>query len=125
VLDRVLTPVITRLREVVRAVITAELLTLTLPGAVLRLGQDVTGEFPASLRTLADPELTAFLSTVDPTPDSTRGSGTIDWALLPDRMHFIADLFRTRHEDATLFEAPFTPDQLRDIAAGRVPDGAL
>ena len=97
----------------------------TLPGAVLRLGQDVAGEFPPSLVRLADPELTAFLATIDPTPDSTRDSGTMDWAVLPDRMHFIADLFRTRHEDVTLFESPFTQDQLRDIAAGRVSDGAL
>jgi hypothetical protein len=40
-------------------------------------------------------------------------------------MHFIADLFRTRHEDATLFQPPFTPEQLRAMADGRTPDGDL
>jgi hypothetical protein len=109
----------------VRAVITAELMTLALPGAVLRLGRDVTGRFPDSLLTLADPELTAFLQAVDPTPDTPLGSGSMDWAVLLDRMHFIADLFRSRHEDATLFQAPFTADQLRQIADGRTPSGDL
>jgi hypothetical protein len=124
-LDRILEPVIERLRDAARAVITAELMTLALPGVVLRLGRDVTGEFPQSLLTLTDPELTKLLATVDLTPDTTLGSGSRDWAVLHDRMHFIADLFRTRHETIALFEPPFTADQLRQIADGRVPDGAL
>ena len=125
VLDRILAPVIERLRAAARSVITAELMTLALPGVVLRLGRDVTGQFPESLRTLTDPELTKFLVSVDPTPDTPLGSGTVDWAVLNDRMHFIADLFRTRHEDASLAQPPFTPAQLGEIAAGRRPDGAL
>jgi hypothetical protein len=75
--------------------------------------------------TIADPELAAFLDAVDATPDTLVGSGSQDWAELGDRMHFIADLFRTRHEDSTLFEPPFTSDQLRAIADGRTPDGGL
>jgi hypothetical protein len=98
-------------------------MTLALPDAVLRLGRDVTGQFPPALLRLTDPALTAFLQAVDPTPDTPLGSGTEDWALLPDRMHFIADLFRTRHEDATLHRPPFSPAQLRAIADGRTSDG--
>jgi hypothetical protein len=125
IVDRVLAPVVERIRDVVRAVITEELMTLALPGGVLRLGRDVTGHFPASLARLGDPELTAFLKDVDPTPDTPLGSGTEDWANLLDRMHFIADLFRTRHEDATLRRPPFTADQLRAMADGRTPEGDL
>ena len=124
-IDRVLAPLVERLREMVRAVVTAELMTLALPGGVLRLGRDVTGQFPESLLRLTDPELLAFLRAVDPTPDTPLGSGSEDWAELLDRMHFIVDLFRTRHEDATLRHAPFTPDQLRAMADGRTPDGDL
>jgi hypothetical protein len=124
-LDRLLAPLVERLRARARAVITAELMTLALPGGVLRLGRDVTGQFPASLLTLADAELVTFLEAVDPTPDTPLGSGSMDWAVLLDRMHFIADLFRTRHEDATLLDPPFTAEQLRHIADGRVPAGAL
>lgn len=125
IVDRVLAPVVDRIREVVRAVITEELMTLALPDGVLRLGRDVTGHFPESLVRLSDAELTAFLKDVDPTPDTPLGSGTEDWAKLLDRMHFIADLFRTRHEDARLHHPPFSPEQLRAMADGRTPDGDL
>ena len=48
-----------------------------------------------------------LLAGVDTTPDSPRGTGGRDWSDLPGRMHFIADLFRAYHEDATLFDPPF------------------
>jgi hypothetical protein len=100
-------------------------MTLALPGGTLRLGRDVVGTFPESLVTLADPELTEFLRAVDRTPNTPLGSGADDWADLFDRMHFIADLFRTRQQDATLLAPPFAADQLRAIAEGRTPDGSL
>jgi hypothetical protein len=111
-----------RLRAIVRAVVTEELMTLALPDGTLHLGRDLTGSFPPHLGALADPELVEFLRAVDPTPDTLRGSGANDWAHLPERMHFIADLFRIQHENAALLQAPFTPEQLRSIAAGRTPD---
>jgi hypothetical protein len=114
-----------RLRAIVRAVVTEELMTLVLPDGTLRLGRDLTGGFPSQLRSLVDPELVDLLRAVNPTTDAPRGSGADDWASLPQRMHFIADLFRMQHANAALFQAPFTPDQLRSIAAGRTPDGAL
>jgi hypothetical protein len=90
-----------------RQAITAALMTLELPqGRILRLGHDLTAAFPASLRTLDNPDLRALLATVDTTPDSPRGTGGHDWSDLPSRMHYIADLFRAYHEDATLFTRP-------------------
>jgi hypothetical protein len=109
-----------RLRAIVRAVVTEELMTLELPDGTLRLGRDLTGAFPSDLSTLTDPELVDFLRAVDPTPDTPRGSGAQDWASLPQRMHFIADLFRLRHANTALFQPPFTPEQLRAIADGRI-----
>ncbi len=91
-----------------RQAITAALMTLELPGGrVLRLRRDLTGDYPTALRTLSNPELRVLLAGVDTTPDSPRGTGGRDWSDLPGRMHFIADLFRTYHEDATLFDPPF------------------
>ena len=114
-----------RLRTIVRGAVTEELMTLALPDGTLRLGRDLTGAFPAQLSALTDPELLDFLRAVDPTADTLRGSGADDWARLPQRMHFIADLFRLQHDNAALFQPPFTPDQLRSIAADRTPDGQL
>jgi hypothetical protein len=125
VIDAVAARVIERLRARIRAVITDELMTLELPSGRLRLARDVIGTFPERLLRLADPELTEFLRAVDRTPDTPLGSGADDWAELLDRMHFIADLFRTRHEDARLAAPPFSADQLRAMAQDRVPDGSL
>jgi hypothetical protein len=117
--------IVERIRSAVRAVITAELMTLALPGGVVRLGRDLTGSFPESLRTVDDQELREFLDRVDLTRDTAIGSGTRDWSALPERMHFIADLFRLRHEDRTLFGPPFTTEQVRALTDGRLPDGDL
>lgn len=106
-----------RLRAAVREVVTGELMTLAFPDGTVRLGRDLTGAFPAHLVALSDPELVEFLPAVDPTPNTVHGSGADDWASLPQRMHFIADLFRIQHDNAALFQPPFTADQLRSIAA--------
>ena len=114
------------LRAVVRRVVTEELIIFTLPdGRALRLGTDLTGIYPGDLAKLEDPEVIAFLRTVDPTPDSLAGSGADDWASLADRMHMILDLFRQQHENADLFRPPFAPEQAQLIAAGGTPDGRL
>jgi len=113
------------LRAIVRAAVTDELMSLALPDGTVHLGRDLTGTFPPHLGVLADLELVEFLSAVDPASDTLRGSGAEDWASLPQRMRFIAGLFRLQHEDAALFRPPFSPEQLRSMAAGRVPDGAL
>jgi hypothetical protein len=107
-------------------VITEHLMTLRLAhGRLLRLGQDLQAQFPLPLQQIALAELAALLQQVDLTPDSTAGTGALDWGRLPDRMHFIADLFRAYHLDATLFEPPFTSEQVRAIKAGHVPGGSL
>lgn len=113
------------LRIGVRAAVTEKLTTLALPGETLQLGRDVPGAFPEHLRTLTHPDLVALLAEVDPAPDTPEGSGATDWASLPQRMHFIAELFRTRHEVPSLFSAPFSPEQTRAIKQGHRPDGRL
>lgn len=107
-------------------VVTRYLMTIGLAGGErLRLGADVPAEFPASLQVLADADLIALLSLVDPTPDSPRESGAVDWAELADRLHFIVDMFRCYQECGDLFMPPFTPEQVADFRAGRIPSGRL
>ena len=97
-------------------------MTLTFPpGQAILLGSDVTGRFPASLEHLHEPRLLQMLTLIDPTKDSVAGSGAIDWSELKDRLHFIVDLFRTRHEETTLFDPAFTAEQLSEIRGGNVP----
>ena len=113
------------LRTAVRVAVTEKLTTLALPEETLRLGQDLRGPTPEHLRILADGDLVALLATIDPAPDTTQGSGATDWASLPQRMHFIADLFRTRQEVASLLGPPFSLEQTLAIKANQRPAGRL
>lgn len=111
------------LRSAVRVVTTELMMTIGLPrGRTLRLGSDVTQRFPATLKALTNLELVSLVGTFDPTPNSTKGSGAVDWAVLEQRMRFIADFFRSSHDDDSLHEAPFPRATLETIASGGRPD---
>ncbi|HSF82919.1 MAG TPA: hypothetical protein VLA49_16915 [Anaerolineales bacterium] len=91
----------------------------------LRLGDDLTASFPPILERLANPDLFALLEQIDPTPDAPRESGAEYWGDLPDRLHFIADMFRCYQASAELFDPPFTPQQVLELKEGRLPTGRL
>jgi hypothetical protein len=114
------------LQRQARRIATEALMRLDLPrGLRLRLGQDLSALYPPSLQHLDHPDLRALLARFDPTPDSTRDTGALDWADLPERLHFILDLFRCFQEARDLFEPPFTAEQVAALKAGRRPDGRL
>jgi len=113
------------IRRRLRVVITDLLMTLRLPGVVLHLGRDVSGEFPPELRTIDYSPLRTLLASIDPTPNATVGSGAEDWANLRQRMRYIADLFRCWHARPELFSAPFTPEQVAAMRDRRRPEGSL
>lgn len=109
-----------------RQAVTATLMTLTLPPEkVLRLGRDLPDAFPDALQAVDQPELLALLKAVNPAPDGPGGAAVDDWGDLPQRMRFIADLFRTYHLAPALFDPPFAPEQVAAIRAGRRPPGRL
>ena len=125
-LDRAIQALLAAIQLEMRQVFTQTLMTIRFPPDwVVKLGDDLRAGFPASLRQIDDPELRAMLAQLDPTPDSTSGSGAADWADLSDRLHFIADLFRCFQETSNLFDAPFTPEQTAALKAGRMPQGRL
>ncbi len=124
--DRLADQLLSEARRRARLVITEALMTLHLPrGVRLRLGRDVPGAFPPTLAQLTLPDLIAMLRAYDPTPDSPRESGAVDWADLPDRLHYIIDLFRAFQETSSLYDPPFTEAQLAILRAGRLPGGRL
>lgn len=103
-----------------RLAITEVLMTLDLPGGrTLRLGHALQAQLPDALKSLANPDLLAFYEQVE--PPTGQGRDAEDWGELPDRLRLIADLFRVYHEDATLFEPPFTATQTTELKAGRRP----
>ncbi|MEX2281294.1 MAG: hypothetical protein WEE89_02275 [Gemmatimonadota bacterium] len=113
-------------RREVRLVLTDQLMTLALSrGVVLKLGDDLRAQFPTSLARIENTDLTALLARVDPTLDTMRDSGAIDWSDLPERMHFIADLFRCHHASPELFDPPFDAQQVAALKANLRPTGRL
>jgi hypothetical protein len=125
-LEALLDGLLAQARRIAHLLITEYLMSIDLPPDLhLRLGRDVLGGFPESLRQIDLAELKAMLDLFDPTPDSTRGSGAVDWARLEDRLHYIADLFRCYQAAADLFTPPFRPEQVRSFKMGQIPDGRL
>lgn len=125
-LDAAIDQLMSRLQGIVREQLTAHLMTLTIPPDLrLSLGKDLNKSYPAALLHLSCTGLTALLSKIDPTPDSLAQSGAIDWADLPDRMHFIAELFRCYHLNPALYVDAFTPQQVIFMKEGKLPAGTL
>lgn len=128
--ERELAPIGVRIEAEWREVLTRWVMTLDLPGLRLDLGKDVPpladgADFPPDLRVLDVPALRDFVSKLDRTPDSLANSAAKDWGVLAERMAFIVDLFRSSQQRPSLFDPPFSQEQVAAIEAGRVPDGPL
>jgi hypothetical protein len=124
--DAVLDNLLAEARRLAHLIITEYMMTIGLPhDVILHLGQDLPAEFPPSLKQITLPDLQALLAKIDPTPDSTRGSGAVDWSALSDRLHYIIDLFRCYHESVDLFDPPFTAEQVESLKADHLPEGRL
>lgn len=107
-LDVAIAKFTTEARRRIRLFLSAHLMELDFPhGARLRLGKDLKSGFPPHLQKLTDPDLIALLKKIDPTPDSTKDTGAVDWADLYDRLHFIADMFRAYQEASDMLSPPF------------------
>ena len=111
------------------------LMTLRVPGAALRLRDDLPPlpdgqRFPADLAELLDDpeelaEAVGVFGAWDRTHGTGRHEGAHDWGVLRDRMNYIVNLFRSRQQDPTLTAAPFSPEQLATMQAMHMPDGPL
>jgi hypothetical protein len=83
------------------------------------------GMFPPELRELHGTAAEGAITQWDKTAGTGSPTGARDWAVLEDRMNFIVNLFRSRQNDATLFDPPFSAAQLDDLAKGQLPPGPL
>jgi hypothetical protein len=117
---------LTSVLATMRVFVTETLMTITIPKDVrLRLWRDLTGMYPADLQQITNSDLRLLLEQIDPTGDSLQDSGAVDWSNLSDRLHYIVDLFRLYQQDADLFDPPYSPDQIIELKAGRLPAGSL
>ena len=125
-LDQALDALVAEKQRLVRRILTRHLMSIDLGTAVrLQLGEDLGAGFPPSLREIIVPELRDLLDRIDPTHNSQRDSGAVDWADLDDRVHFIADMFRCFQESPFLFDPPFDQVQVERLEAGERPTDPL
>jgi hypothetical protein len=124
--DRAVAALVATLRQEAQRIVTEYMMTIGLPhGNQLHLGEDLRADFPPSLQQIINPDLRLLLARIDPTPDSTRESGAEYWGDLPDRLHFIADMFRCFALTPDLQEPPYSPEQVAALNDGRLPSGRL
>ena len=129
-LDEVLDPLGKRIEREWQDVCTRFMMTLTLPHIVLDLGKDVPPlpdgkDFPADLTIIQNTSLVALLDKLDRTPNTSKGSAAKNWGELGDRMNYVVDFFRSRQEDSSLYQQPFTDAQVEILKQGKLPPGAL
>jgi hypothetical protein len=109
--------------------LTESIMRLVTPRETFDLRQDIPplpdGMFPLGLRALSETPADASYAQWDKTAGTGIPSGAHDWAELHERMNFIVNLFRSRQQDATLFEPPFSPAQLAVLQQGQLPPGPL
>jgi hypothetical protein len=109
--------------------LTESIMQLVTASETFDLRRDVpplpSGMFPSGLRELTGTPAESAFARWDKTAGSGAPSGAHDWAVLDERMNFIVNLFRSRQNDGSLFDPPFTAAQLSTMAQGQLPPGPL
>ena len=93
---------------------------LTLSATLLATQRQTTPPTPSVRLVVRD-----LWNRCEPTGAACNDCGAEDWASLPERMHYIAHLFRAYHLDAGLMTAPFTSAQVERFMSGIIPEGRL
>ena len=125
-LEAMLQPYRAALDQIWLQVSTRYMMTLELPNGTLYLGRDLPNPpgqpmFPPDLAALQDSELVRLLRIYRADGISTHGSGASEWSNLSERMQYILQLFRSRQQDACLFDPPFDMVATEAIGRGIVP----
>ncbi len=112
----------------IRKCVTRRLMTYSVGGRLLAVHEDVPpldgAAFPPTLEAIDGPELREFLHGPegwDTGRGTLRDTRARDWTKIRERMGYVVNLFRSRHLDAEVQASPYTPAQLGEIAAGRLP----
>ncbi len=105
---------------------TDQVMVLSLPSETIRLGRDVPPRDrrrPFYCETLLhlSAEAQAVFDAFDRSLGDGRGAGAGDWRRFDDRLNFVANLFRSRHSEPSLFWQPFTDEDIAKIWDGRYP----
>lgn len=112
-----------------RKIMTKFWLTVPLQGQTLRLGEDLPplsdgSMYPKDLETIDNPELKGVLNYFG-VKDTTEGCASKDYTKLDQRMHFILNMFRSKHEEMGNYADTFSESQRHYLRQGlQTPDMA-
>ncbi len=114
-------------RRLARQTITEHMMTLRLSEDQAALcGPGSAGQLPARPSSRSTiPTCKPYCSRSIPPPTAYAAQARTIGANLPDRLHFIADMFRAYEEDGGLLGPPFTLEQVMKLKAGQRPAGRL
>ena len=126
-------PIRFALTSVYTALMTRHGLVLIAPHEIVRVGQALkapmqpNGErrdaiFSKDVMDLGLPLVQALVSRYDLSDFRSTKRGAKNWIHYYERMHFITNLFRSRHDEASLWTVPlFDPADRDELLAGRLP----
>lgn len=112
-------------RHLTRELVTAQLMSLRLPDRLMILSEDIDQAPPQRLAVLDRPEVLDFARRFLPDGVDSTACAATDWGSIEQRIRYIARLFRCVQEDASLYRAPFSEEQVRQIRAGVLPGDPL
>jgi hypothetical protein len=113
-------------RDMWARVMTDQILVLALPSETIRLGRDLPCRdwrkpFYAPALEQLSPEASELFDAYDRSLGDGRGAGAGDWRRWDDRLNFVANLMRSRHDDPSLFWQAFTNEDEDLIWRNRYP----
>jgi hypothetical protein len=107
-------------------VMTDQVMVVAFPAETIRLGRDIPRRdwrrpfYAPGLESLS-PKASQLFDQFDRSLGDGRGAGAGDWRRFDDRMNFVANLLRSRQQDATLFWQPFTDEDVERVWNARYP----
>jgi hypothetical protein len=129
ILDKIIDDVSKDMDMAWDTVLTQTIMRLVTKSEVFDLHENIkplsTGMFPVALNNLSGTDAAAAVAEWDTTGGTGTPSGAEDWADLHERMNFIVNLFRSRQQQATLFEPPYDDGQVAALDRREVPEPPL
>jgi hypothetical protein len=113
-------------RDLWARVMTDQIMVVAFPGETVRIGRDIRlrdwrKPFYAKDLEVLSSGAQALFDQFDRSLGDGRGASAGDWRRYDDRMNFVANLLRSRQQDASLFWQPFTEEDVDNVWRGAYP----
>jgi hypothetical protein len=113
-------------KEIWARVMTDQVMVVAFPSETVRLGKDIgfrdwQRPFYAEELQVLSPSAQALFDQFDRSLGDGRGAGAGDWRRFDDRLNFVANLLRSRQQDASILWQPFSEEDIDRVWNGQRP----